>query len=108
VDFPSAWSIIKRGGKVEPRIGFEGSGVFDAGHEGNRSERFYLPLTLTLNEQKCLDVGIVVTAPQPPLLTTAGIERIYARSPSKHERMAYLEVIGTKLAPTTEAIAEKR
>ena len=99
IDYPSAWSVIKRGGRVDTNIGFQGAGVQNVGPESDRTERYYLPLELDLNEQKCLDMGIVVAAARPPLLTTAGIERIYARSPSKPERMAFLEVIGAQVAP---------
>jgi hypothetical protein len=108
IDYPSAWSVIKHGGRVDTNIGFEGAGVRNVSDETRPIPSYFLPFELSLNDQKALDVGIVVTTAQPPLLTTAGIERIYARSPSNHERMAFLEVIGAQLAPTTVASAKKR
>jgi hypothetical protein len=59
---------------------------------------YEIPMILMLNEHPSLNITMVVTAPHPPLLTSAGIIGILAEHPKKTEPYLTLRVISGKLS----------
>ncbi|MBI5380330.1 MAG: hypothetical protein HZA31_00360 [Opitutae bacterium] len=103
------WSIIANGGKM-PAIGLmmlPRKHIKDAAR-WNLSEtaRIYaLPFELQLNEKPALVCQLAVTAPRPPLLTSAGIVGIAAQSPDGKGPHLMIRLLSAQCAP--EAVAEK-
>lgn len=105
LDLPSAWSILKRGGKIEPDFTFGDnlSAVAPAAWAMPDRPLFYLDLDLTLNEQPALQASFVVTSPAPPLLNTAGIVGLVAQSPTKKDKRMDLQVVAAHRAAPAQA-----
>ena len=75
VDKPSAWSVIKRGGKLDLgfNLGSDSAEVDPAGRLLPASPLYRLPFTLNLNQQPALRCVLYVMAPRPSLVATAGV-----------------------------------
>jgi hypothetical protein len=103
LDLPSAWSLVKHGGRIVPGFTFGDniSAVEPAAWAMPDRGLFYLGLDLALNEQPALRVSFVVTSPAPPLLNTAGIVGLVAQSPTKKDKRMDLQVIAARRAAAT-------
>lgn len=102
IDLPSAWSVVKKGGRVDPYFDFDGHHLAALATLPNQPARYMLPVTLLLNRQPGLKIRFIVTSPRPPLLTTAGILTLYADHPTKPEKHAVIQVLGTRSGARAE------
>jgi hypothetical protein len=59
---------------------------------------YHLPMVLELNNQPALNITLVVTAPQPPLLTCGGIIGMLAERPGDKENYLTLRIISARRA----------
>jgi hypothetical protein len=106
-DKPSAWSVVKRGGKIEPGI--------DLGMQSYEEIKSYpgwsapgLPIyrlspVISLNGQPALVCSLFVTSPRPPLLITAGIIGLVAERPDRDDRHLDIRILATRRAPAQPA-----
>ena len=81
VEKPSAWSLLKRGGRVEPFFSLNLEHVTVPPPRADGREVYQLPVGLALNDRPALACTFEVTAPLPPLLTSAGIVTLTATPP---------------------------
>ena len=98
---PSVWSIIRRGGRVDMQFDLkETPTLVDAGqwHSATAAGVFRMPLRLLLNDRPALRCGLIVTAPQPPLLTCAGIIGIEADPPEGSAKHLSIRLIASRRA----------
>lgn len=106
LDLPSAWSLVKHGGKIVPGFTF-GENISEVEQTAwafPDHRLFYLGLNLTLNEQPALQVSFIVTSPAPPLLNTAGIVGLVAQSPTKKDKRMDLQIVAAHRAiPSAQA-----
>ncbi len=105
LELPSAWSLVKHGGKIVPNFTFGNniSALAPAAWAMPDRRLFYLALDLALNEQPALRVSFVVTSPAPPLLNTAGIVGLVAQSPTKKDKRMDLQIIAAHRTAATPA-----
>ncbi len=99
-DKPSVWSIIKHGGKINATLN-GGGDVTVAGPEGwtvAGSALYRFPLLIELNETPALQCTLLVTSPQPPLLTCAGIVGIAAEPPGNKDKRLDVRIIAAHRA----------
>jgi hypothetical protein len=61
-----------------------------------------IPMVLMLNDHPSLDIVMIVTAPRPPLLTSAGILGVLASKPGKTEPSLTIRIISGHLAPENQ------
>ncbi len=101
LDLP-LWSIISRGGKIEPDFKLEGEHMVEVPSDSG-DRRFLLPMMLRLNGKPALHVTMIVTTPRPPLLTTAGIVAVYARHPTDPKKTATIEIVSAERPSTAAA-----
>ncbi len=97
-DLPSAWSIIKRGGRVDSSIKMDSPHIVRLSENHDPVPRYLLPIYLELNEHPALVCGIVVRSPEPPYLTTAGILGITAHKPHSTEHVATVQLLSATTA----------
>jgi hypothetical protein len=65
---------------------------------------YEIPMVLMLNDHPSLEFIMIVTAPRPPLLTSAGIIGVIAQKPGKKEPELTIRIISGRLAGTTAAV----
>lgn len=102
INLPSAWSLVKSGGKLAPDLNFIGTRVrrMDVPGPGNRP-RLLFPVSLDLNKQPALNCLLAVTSTEPPLTTVAGILELYAFPPDNDSRFAVIQVLSARCAPNS-------
>lgn len=101
IDLPSAWSILKRGGKIEPGFNLTTFASINPAEWGLTDRPCYrMDLSLALNDQPALECALFVTAPHPPLLTSAGIVGIIATRPGKQDKRIDIRVVSARPAAT--------
>jgi hypothetical protein len=97
VEKPSLWSIARHAG-IDTMINLT-TGIGPAPAEDwayvAPTETFSMPVEVKLNDQTALAAELFVTAPQPPLLTCAGIIGVRAHSPKHPERHVEIWIVGT-------------
>lgn len=102
VEKPSAWSVVRRIGRVESGITFHSKGVEPVAGDPwaltAAAALFKIPFTLEVNGQPGLQCVLVVTQPQSPLLITAGIVGLAVQSPGDDSRRLVLRVIAARAA----------
>lgn len=103
IDLPSAWSVLKKGGRVEPFFEFDGKQVAMLETPAGTPRLYLYPVRLLLNGKLAISPRFVVTTPSPPLLTTAGILGLYADHPIKPEKHVAIQVMSAKTAPEPKA-----
>ncbi len=115
MDLPSVWSMVKGLGKIEPSFndGSSTLAVLDPTGWGLPAERplYRFPFGMNLSGKPSVHAAFFVIAPEPPLLTTAGIVGFTANSPSHPERRVLVQIVagyrGTPAKPdepTTKAV----
>jgi hypothetical protein len=109
VDLPSVWSFARRLGKINVWFasGPQSLAVVDPAGWNLPALPFYrYPFGLTLNEKPAVYLSFFVTAPQPPLLTTAGIVGFTAQSPSHPDKHMLVQIVaayrGERSVPATD------
>lgn len=120
VDLPSVWTIVKSMGKISPNF-TEGNttvAALDPAGWGLPARPLYrFPFGLGINGKPCVNSAFFVIAPEPPLLTTAGILGFTAESPSRKDRRMLVQIVATErgtaagegeVADAAKSNAEKR
>lgn len=99
---PSVWSLIKNRGHIGVGINL-GDAVVIEPRTWTLPGRslFGMDVNLAINAQPAVWLLLVVTAPRPPLVTTAGIVGILARPPGKTDKRMDLQLIAAGRAPPT-------
>ena len=64
---------------------------------------YEIPMILMLNKHPSLNITMIVTAPRPPLLTSAGILGVLGEKPGKSEPYLTIRIINARLAPRSNA-----
>lgn len=68
---------------------------------------YQLGLRVHLNDEVAARALVAVTAPRPPLQTSAGIVGIYAEKPGEPDKRLYIRLLATRRAPTARmSVAE--
>lgn len=96
---PSAWSIVRRGGRIDTMIDVRETPVrVDSGPWPSVTATgvFRMPLRLLLNGQPTLRCALMVTAPRPPLLTCAGIIGIEAGPPEGSTKHLSVRLVASR------------
>lgn len=96
IDLPSVWSLTRSLGKIRPNFNFGVAlcGTLDPAGWGLGARPLYqYPFGITLNEKPAVNCAFFVAAPDPPLLTTAGIVGFTAESPSQHDKHMLVQLI---------------
>lgn len=96
LDLPPVWSLARSLGKIEP--GFDMGTVppvalDPAGWSLPKLPLYRLPFGITLNGKPAVHCAFFVTAPDPPLLTTAGILGFTAESPSHKDKRMLVQIV---------------
>lgn len=106
VDLPSVWTIVKSLGKFSPNLS-DGNSTFaaldPAGWSLPARPLYRVPFGLGLNGKPMVNAAFFVIAPEPPLLTTAGIVGFTAESPSRKDRRMLIQVVSIERRPVPSA-----
>ena len=103
VKWPSVWSMVKDRG-IEAGIGFGGDGpppVPTSPQNWNlppSTPVFYFPCLLSLNQEPSVKITLVVTKPNPPLLTCGGIIGLLAEKVGDDQTYMTLRIVDAKRA----------
>jgi hypothetical protein len=101
LDMPSLWSIMRNGG-INTFFQMRSEHITLAnGADWSLPPAqpvYHLPMVLELNNQPALNITLVVTAPQPPLLTCGGIIGMLAERPGDKENYLTLRIISARRA----------
>jgi len=98
---PSLWSMLRRGGiSVSFRTQSKLITPADSTSWGLPAGQpaYYIPVVLELNGQPALNITLVVTAPQPPLLACGGIVGLLAERPGDRENLLTMRVVSARHA----------
>ena len=97
VDLPSVWSLVRNAGIKSVGIHFR-KGIIETKAELPESAPVYhLPLALELNNQRALNLTLVVTAPDPPLLACAGVVGLLAERPDDPQKYLTLRILSARM-----------
>lgn len=100
VERPSVWSVIRRFGRVNWNIRYFSEGVEPLPGEwmGLPADvrLRQLPFVLFLNAQPAMECLLVIAAPDPPLLSCAGIVGLLARRPGSEERLLAIRLLAAR------------
>lgn len=96
VDVPF-WSVVRKGGKVEPYFNFDAAHMAEL-PANNGMRQYSMPVTLTLNGKHALNLTFGVVAPKSPVLTTAGIVGMAANHPTDPSKRAVIQLVSAKRA----------
>ena len=104
IEKPSAWSIIKQGGKIVLSLSLGGDDSVAAldrypGWSAPGWPLYRMSPVLTLNGQPALFCSLFVTTPRPPLLITAGIIGIVAETPGHADRHLDIRILASRRGP---------
>ncbi len=103
IEKPSLWTLLKNPGRLEAgfNMGAEGAAILDPAPWGLPAVPLYrLSMELVVYKKTALFCSFFVTAPVPPLLTTAGIAGIVAEPPGSKGKRLEIRVIGARRGPT--------
>jgi len=104
VDLPSLWSMVRHGG-VNANIRFDVKHIAmapDALLTLPANPKLYqFPVALDLNNQPALNITLIATAPQPPLLTCGGIAGMLVERPDGKGTYLTLRVVSARHSKTT-------
>lgn len=106
---PSIWSILRRHGRIDSNIDTtdeKGWAALDPATWRliTPADVFRLPVTVRLNDQPALHSVLIVTAPHPPLLVSAGIIGIEAEPPGNPEKHLSIRIVASRRAETTAVL----
>ena len=99
VDLPSMWSIARNKG-VDVNFHFGNKEIRERKVAAGNPVAYEIPLALKLNGQAALQITIVATRPQPPLLTCAGITGLVATRPGAKDTWLAVQLLSAKRGPT--------
>ena len=99
---PSLLSLVRHGGitGVEFRWDQKHLSPADAAEWGvsGHPEAYYCPMTLLLNAHPSLELTLVVTAPDPPLLSCAGVLGLLAENPVDKQVYLSLRIVSARFS----------
>jgi hypothetical protein len=112
IDRPSLWSLAANLGISSIEFNWQGArrSPLPAAAWGMADEIpiYEIPMVLMLNKHPSLNITLIVTAPRPPLLTSAGILGVLGEKPGKPEPYLTIRIINAKLAPRAIASGSGR
>lgn len=105
-DKPSAFSVIKRGGKITPSfaLGMQSYEELQSYPGWSAPGPIYrFSPGIAFNGQPALVCSLFVTSPRPPLLITAGVIGLVAERPGKDDRHLDIRILATHRGPAQPA-----
>jgi hypothetical protein len=104
VDLPSIWSLVWHAG-AQASISLPSGPVTPANAADcacpSNAPAYLMPMRIDLNGHHALNVVLLVTAPQPPLLACGGIVGLLAENPADNENYLTINVISARRGPGT-------
>ena len=100
------WSVLRHAGKMEPSFGFssEGSGPTDTSRwDATFPPGHILTVPLALNGKPALNLQLVATRPEPPLIASAGLIGLHATNPGSDRRQLIIRVLAAHPGPPLSA-----
>ena len=101
-----AWSLLTHTGRLEPSFDIQADGIspIDPAKWGpNLPPAYRFPFRISLNEKPSLDCQLVVTAPRPPLLTSAGIIGIVVEPAGDKTKHLVIRVLASRRGQPAES-----
>ena len=97
VELPSIWSLLRHGG-ISAGIDFRSERIEPARSAvcPVSSPAYFLPMGLAINNRPALEVTLLVTEPEPPLLACGGIVGLVAENPKEPHTYVALRVISAR------------
>jgi hypothetical protein len=94
---PSIWSLLWHGGITSTEFRWDSTRLFQTnaaawGVSGG-PVAYYCPMTLLLNHRPSLELTLVVTAPDPPLLSCGGVLGLLAENPEHKQVYLSLRIV---------------
>lgn len=102
IEKPSAWSVVKRGGRVDTNLELGDNSVAPTGipgWPGSTPPRYRMSFALSFNGHPALNCSLFVTAPVTPLLTTAGIVALVAEPPGRTDKHLEIRLVAARRGP---------
>ena len=100
LDRPSLWSLLWHGGISSIGFHWDPKHLWPADTAGWRvpgqPAAYYCPMTLVLNQHPSLELTLVVTAPDPPLLSCAGVLGLLAEKPGDKQVYLSLRIVSAR------------
>jgi len=107
VDLPSMWSIARNKG-VTVNFHFGHKEIRERQVAAGNPAAYEIPLALKLNGQTALEITIVATRSQPPLLACAGIVGLVATRPGAKDTWLAVQLLSAKRGPAaTNSVASR-
>lgn len=107
VDRPSLFSLAANLGIREVAFDWKGAHPSKlpaaAWGLGEEIPIYEIPMILHLNQHPALNITLIVTAPKPPLLTSAGIIGVLGEKPGKKEPYMVIRIIDARLGAAAAA-----
>jgi len=102
LDRPSIWSLLWHGGISSTEFRWDATRIAPADASAwqvsGHPAAYYCPMTLLLNHHPSLDLTLVVTAPQPPLLSCGGVLGLLAEKPGDKQIYLTLRIVSARLS----------
>ncbi len=102
LDRPSIWSLLWHGGISSTEFRWDATRIAPADASAwqvsGHPAAYYCPMTLLLNHHPSLDLTLVVTAPQPPLLSCGGVLGVLAEKPGDKQIYLTLRIVSARLS----------
>lgn len=111
MDLPSVWSMVKGLGKISMGFNDGGSSTVEldpAGWGLPARPLYRFPFGLSINGKPAVHSMFFVMAPEPPMLTTAGIVGFTANSPSHKERRVLVQIVSAYRGKAAEKPADAK
>jgi len=100
LDRPSLWSLLWHGGITSTGFHWDQKHLLPADAAGwgvaGHPAAYYCPMTLLLNHHPSLELTLVVTAPDPPLLSCAGVLGLLAEKPGDKQVYLSLRIVSAR------------
>jgi hypothetical protein len=104
LDRPSLWSLLWNRGISSTSFEWDPPRIAPADASewqvSGRPAAYYCPMTLFLNHHPSLDLTLVVTSPQPPLLSCGGVLGLLAEKPGDKQIYLTLRIVSARLSAT--------
>ena len=102
LDRPSLWSLLWHVGISSTEFRWDATRIAPADASAwqvsGHPAAYYCPMTLFLNHHPSLDLTMVVTAPQPPLLSCGGVLGVLAEKPGDKQIYLTLRIVSARLS----------
>jgi hypothetical protein len=102
LDRPSIWSLLWHVGISSTEFRWDATRISPADASAwqvsGHPDAYYCPMTLFLNHHPSLDLTMVVTAPEPPLLSCGGVLGLLAEKPDDKQIYLTLRIVSARLS----------